>query len=258
MFAVDHAGTALLLKRRYPAVPIAALLISVQAMELAWVGLNYLGVESTTTGPVVRSVADIHLAYMPYSHSVTAALGVAVLTWVVFEFGLRKRQIGRAAGLGIASHLLLDLVTHSPDIVVWPGSASPRLGLGLYSSAPLAAFAVELLYGIACWRVYRGGFGLLALMIVGNVANLSLFSSGVPGPEIFLAGRPLAIVTLVAVEILVTLFLTGLFAGSRAVLLLRGSSDEGEDRALRTFRNAGQSRRTPPRTWTSPCPEGEP
>jgi hypothetical protein len=36
MFAVDHAATALLLKRRYPSVPMAPLLISVQAMELAW------------------------------------------------------------------------------------------------------------------------------------------------------------------------------------------------------------------------------
>ena len=70
MFAIDHAATALLVKRRYPTVPIAPLLVAVQAMELAWVLLNYLGVERTTTGPVVRSVADIQLAYMPYSHSV--------------------------------------------------------------------------------------------------------------------------------------------------------------------------------------------
>ena len=35
MFAVDHAATALLLKRRYPSVAITPVLISVQAMELA-------------------------------------------------------------------------------------------------------------------------------------------------------------------------------------------------------------------------------
>src|SRR5262245_41689494 len=73
MFAIDHAATALLLKRCYPSVPIAPILASVQAMELAWVGLNYLGIERTTTEATVRSVADIHLAYMPYSHSVGTA-----------------------------------------------------------------------------------------------------------------------------------------------------------------------------------------
>ena len=78
MFAVDHAATALLLKRRYPSVPITPLLLAVQAMELAWVAFNYPGLERTTTEPVVRSVADIHLAWMPYSHSVMTALGLAV------------------------------------------------------------------------------------------------------------------------------------------------------------------------------------
>ena len=75
MFAVDHAATALVIKRRFPSVSLAPLLLSVQAMELAWVGLNYLGVERTTTETSVRSVADIHLAYMPFSHSVATAAG---------------------------------------------------------------------------------------------------------------------------------------------------------------------------------------
>src|SRR5215470_15429260 len=75
MFAIDHAATALLLKRRYPSVSLTPLLLSVQAMELAWVGLNYLGIERTTTETAVRSVADIHLAYMPFSHSVATVAG---------------------------------------------------------------------------------------------------------------------------------------------------------------------------------------
>jgi hypothetical protein len=83
MFAVDHAATALLLKRRYPTVPIAPLLLAVQAMELAWVALNLLGIEHTTTDPVVRSVADLHLADMPYSHSVATGLGAALAAWVL-------------------------------------------------------------------------------------------------------------------------------------------------------------------------------
>ena len=58
MFAIDHAATALLIKRRYPSVPLTPILVSVQAMELAWVGFNYLGIERTTTEASVRSVAD--------------------------------------------------------------------------------------------------------------------------------------------------------------------------------------------------------
>jgi hypothetical protein len=87
MFAVDHATTALLIKRRYPSVSMTPLLVSVQAMELAWVGLNYLGIERTTTEATVRSVADIHLAYMPYSHSVGIPVCAAVLVWLITEKG---------------------------------------------------------------------------------------------------------------------------------------------------------------------------
>ena len=94
MFAVDHAATALLIKRRFPSVSLTPLLLSVQAMELAWVGLNYLGVERTTTEATVRSVADIHLAYMPYSHSVATAAGAALLAWLVVEKGFGRPLLG--------------------------------------------------------------------------------------------------------------------------------------------------------------------
>src|SRR2546428_11262483 len=108
MFAADHAATALLIKRRYPSISMVPLLVSVQAMELAWVGLNYLGVERTTTEAVVRSVADVHLAYMPYSHSVCTATVAALAAWLVIEKGFGRAALGRAVGLGIASHLVLD------------------------------------------------------------------------------------------------------------------------------------------------------
>lgn len=212
MFAIDHAATALLVKRRYPAVPLAPMLIAVQAMELAWVVLNYVGVERTTTEPAVRSVADIHLAYMPYSHSVATALGVALLAWLIIEKGFGRVALGRAIGLGIASHLILDLLTHGHDIVLWPGRPYPQLGLGLYNAAPFAAFVVELIYGILCWRVYRGRRGLLTLIVIGNLANLSFLSPTIPGPESYLAGHPLLVVTVVFVQIVVTLVLVGALA----------------------------------------------
>ena len=216
MFAVDHAATALLVKRRYPSVSLIPLLLSVQAMELAWVALNYLGIERTTTEATVRSVADIHLAYMPYSHSVAIPVGAAVLTWLIIEKGFGKAALGRAVGLGIVSHLILDLATHAHDIVLWPGWSTPKLGLGLYAAAPLAAFIIEFVYGLFCWYIYRGGVGLFALISLGNLANLSFLSPGVPGPEEYLAGRPLLLVTVIFVQIVLSLVLVGVLARRKA------------------------------------------
>ncbi len=211
MFAVDHASTALLIKRRFPSVSLIPMLLSVQAMELAWVGLNYLGVERTTTESQVRSVADIHLAYMPFSHSVATAAGAALLAWLFVEKGLGRPLLGRAIGIGIASHLVLDLVTHARDITLWPGS-NVALGLGLYDRAPMWGFALEMVYGVVCWSVYRGSRPLLAMIVLGNLANITLFSAAIPGPEGFLAGHPLMIVTVIFVQIVTTLALVNVLA----------------------------------------------
>jgi hypothetical protein len=212
MFAVDHAATALLIKRRFPSVALAPLLISVQAMELAWVALNYLGLERTTTDSAVHSVANIHLAYMPFSHSVATAVAAASLAWLFVEKGLGRPLLGRAIGIGIVSHLVLDVVTHASDIALWPGSSLPAIGLGLYDRAPMWGFALEMAYGVVCWRVFRGNRPLLAVIVLGNLANITLFSAAIRGPEEAMAGHPLMVVTLVFLQIVTTLFLVGLLA----------------------------------------------
>src|SRR4030095_12157446 len=212
MFAVDHAATALIIKRRFPSVSLTPLLLSVQAMELAWVGLNYLGVERTTTEISVHSVADIHLAYMPFSHSVATAAAGALLAWLFVDKGLRRPLLGRAIGIGIFSHLVLDLVTHARDIALWPGTSWPALGLGLYCRAPMWGFALEMAYGLFCWWMYRGRRSLLAVIVLGNLANITLFSAAIPGPEEYLAGHPLMVVTVVFIQIVVTLTLVGVLA----------------------------------------------
>jgi hypothetical protein len=134
------------------------------------------------------------------------------VAWLIFEKGLGRAALGRAVGLGIVSHLVLDLATHGHDIVLWPGWATPTLGLGLYTAAPFAAFIVEVVYGIFCWYVYGGRWGLLALISVGNLANLSFLSPAIPGPEQYLAGRPMLVVSVIFVQIVTTLLLVGVLA----------------------------------------------
>jgi hypothetical protein len=212
MFAINHAAAALLVKRRYPDVSLVPILIGVQLMELLWVALNYFGIERTTTDPVVRYVGDIHLAYMPFSHSIATMLGAAALAWIVGALRGRKR-LGLALGLAIASHLVLDLVTHDPDIALAPFIDGPGYGTRLYSRLPLGAFLLEVSFGLLCWRVYRGGRALLAIIVGFNLANLSLFFPVVPGLEQFLAGKPLLLTTVILAQIVVTL--TAVWWGAR-------------------------------------------
>jgi hypothetical protein len=118
-FAINHAATAHLLKRGFPEVGLLPLLLPVQAMEVLWVFLNYFVIERTTTEPVVKYVGDIHLGYMPFSHSVVTMLGVGAAAWIGGIL-VKRARLGAAVGLGVISHLLLDLLTHNGDIVLAP------------------------------------------------------------------------------------------------------------------------------------------
>jgi hypothetical protein len=205
MFAINHAATALIFKRRFEDVSLVALLLSVQAMEFAWVALNYLGVEHTTTEPIVRYVGDIHLAYMPYSHSVLTALGAALLAWLAGALAGRAR-LGAILGFALLSHLFLDLLTHNGDIALGPYRDAPKYGTFLYGRLAPLAFLVELAYGLVCWWIFRGSRTLLAVVIGFNLANISEFFRSIPGPEDALAGRPLTLVTVILVQIVITMW----------------------------------------------------
>ena len=212
MFAINHAATALIIKKGFVSVPIIWLLISVQFMELWWTLLNFLGIEKTTTEKEVRYVGDVHLLYMPFSHSIVTMVGVAFLAWLVISKGLNWPDIGFAVGIGVISHLILDLITHSNDIAIAPFIKGPKFGLGLYANYPIVAFMLEIGYGIACWRIYEGGWALLTTIVVFNLANLSMFSSAVTGVEKHMANRPLLITTVILIQILLTLTLVGIFS----------------------------------------------
>jgi len=209
MFAINHAAAALVLKRRYPTVRMAFILLAVQAVELLWVALNLIGVEITVTDETVRSVQNIHLIHMPWSHSIATTLVFAAVAWALIRFALGKPKIAIAVALGIASHLLLDLVTHSPDIAIAPGLTMNKLGIGFYGSIPILAFLIELGFGIACWRIYRGSRWLLLTIVAFNVANLSMFLPQIVGIEAQLAGQTTLLTLVILVQIVVTLVVVG-------------------------------------------------
>ncbi len=78
----------------------------------------------------------------------------------------------RVLGACVFSHWILDWVTHTPDMPLYPGG--PRHGLGMWTSIPLT-LAVELaLFALGVWiyatttraRDRRGSIGWWALVIL--------------------------------------------------------------------------------------------
>ncbi len=83
------------------------------------------------------------------------------------------------------------------------------MGAGFYGSVPVLAFLLELGFGIACWRVYRGSRWLLLAIIGFNVANVSMFFPQVVGIEARFAGQATLLALVILVQIVVTLAMVG-------------------------------------------------
>ena len=222
MFAINHTVTALVIKKYYPSVPMVWLLISVQLVDILWITFHFVGIEHTSTEAVVSTISDIHMWHMPYSHSIFSSLVLAFFAWIVVDKIFGHRKVAIAISLGILAHTGLDVLTHTQDMPLAPFLAT-KIGLGLYD-IPLAAFAVETIYWIACWRIFGGSKGLLAVILAFNLGNLPTFSYSISGFEAQMANQPILIVTSVAVQTAISFILVWFLSRERSLVLERNAA----------------------------------
>jgi len=197
MYAISHAASALVLKRRFPSVPLWPLLVSVQLVELLWCTLVWEGVER-----VSFYQHHVSLDFLPYSHSVGSGLLLAIVALALLWRAPPRMQLAVAFALGVASHVLLDVVQHQPDIQLLPVPGGPRLGLRLMD-VPLLNLAVEIGFGVFCWRVYGGRRRMLAGIVLFNLANLPAMLQ-LPAVVAPIEARPALLPALILAQIVVT------------------------------------------------------
>jgi len=214
MQAINHVATALILKRKFPETPLFGLIIATEAVEYLWVTLNLLGVEKTIVSDPMKTVADVHLVHMPFSHSIATSAVFAIVAGLIVLWMGRSNAIAMAVALSLAifSHIVLDLVVHAPDIALLPFFSGIKLGSGLYSNWPLMAFGIETLWGVMCWWVYRGSGPLLVLILGFSIVSLPVYSVAIDGGETVLAGHDTAFVLLILAQVLGTSVMLWLFA----------------------------------------------
>jgi hypothetical protein len=214
MQAINHAVTALILRKKFPSAPLFGLILATEAVEYMWVGLNLVGIERTVIDEGMRSVADVHLVHMPFSHSIVTSLIVALSTGLVILWrgGRAASALALALSLGLVSHVLLDLAVHAPDIALAPFFDGGKYGSGLYANLPLPALALETLWGLLCWRIYRGNWKLLGLILGLGIASIPFYSATINTGEAALGGQSTTFALVILVQMLATSGLVWLFA----------------------------------------------
>ena len=172
---VGHLAVALGSKSVDRQVPLAAAVAAAFALDLIWPVLLLLGVEAVRVNPGDTAFTALAFDSYPWSHSLLLVLGWSLAAAFIGRRFLGTWRAGGVIGALVLSHWILDLVTHRPDLPIWPGG--PLAGLGLWNSVP-GTIAVEatllagglLLYVAATTR--RDQTGLWSL--VGLVAVTSL------------------------------------------------------------------------------------
>ena len=145
---IGHYGVSFAAARRDPSIPLWVLFLAVQWLDVIWAPLVLLGVEKYRVVPGITASNPLDLYYMPYTHSLVAAIGWSAAGYAAARWlgGPRRSAVAWVIAAAIFSHWVLDLIVHRPDLPLYDNHA--KVGLGLWNR-PLLAFALEalLLFG---------------------------------------------------------------------------------------------------------------
>lgn len=187
---VGHYGVSFALKSVEKHIPLWLLFVAVQFVDVLWAIFVLMGIEKVKITPGITATNPLDLYYMPYTHSLVAALAWSTAGFIAYK--LARKSASTAAllvALAVFSHWILDLVVHRPDLPLYDDTY--KLGFGLWNY-PALAFALEaglLFVGIVLYlRASRavsptGKFGMLVfgflLLIVQGVV---FFGAPPPSP----------------------------------------------------------------------------
>jgi len=194
---VGHYGAGFVARGLFPHVPLWVFVLAVQFLDLVWGPLVLMGVERVRIVPGVTASNPLDLFYMPYSHSLVAAVLwslAAGVAWLVGRRGHAAAGAAMAVGVAVGSHWVLDLVVHRPDLPLFGHAA--KVGLGLWDRPALAlALEVGLLVGGAAFYLRANGerrnatLVLAGLMVAAHVGGFFVLPPETPAAA---AALPLA------------------------------------------------------------------
>lgn len=168
-----HFGFAAAVKAKERAVPLWALMLATQWLDVLFVPLVMLGIERFD--PVVGTsggYGDV-IIHADYTHSLVGAAIIAAVTGHLAKMIWNKRA-GIVIMLVVFSHWLIDLVMHRGDMPLLPGNPGgwQRVGFGLWRS-PNASALLELIFVVGGAALYFNAAKQVAGGVTRRVAIAS-------------------------------------------------------------------------------------
>jgi membrane-bound metal-dependent hydrolase YbcI (DUF457 family) len=180
-----HFGFAAAVKAKAPAVPLWALMLACQWLDVVFVFLYIAGVERLEPIPAAPSGAfGAVIIHADYTHSLIGAALLSGLFGIVaaVRYGARS---GSILGLVAMSHWFLDLIVHRADMPIIPGGGATvsHLGFGLWRFPEISAgleLAIVLAGSWFYWRAARQVADADAKYTqLANICGISLLVAGI-------------------------------------------------------------------------------
>jgi len=193
---VGHYGVSLAAKRVSPVLSLGLLFFAVQLLDVLFTIFVLAGVEKMRIVHHFTAYNPYDLYSMPYTHSLAGALVWSTLAAGIWarisgnRLSERERRLGAIVlGAAVFSHFVLDVPMHTPDLPLWPGPDSPKIGLGLWNHrlasilAELAALATGAAIYLRGYRARTRGARLGAVAFFGFLTLLAAATSFQPDPR---------------------------------------------------------------------------
>ncbi len=133
----------------------------------------------------ITATNPLDLYYMPYTHSLVAAIGWSVIASILYKvFKPNGWSAAALVGAAVFSHWILDLLVHRPDLPLYDNTM--KVGFGLWNF-PRLAFALEVVILSAGLYFYvhetrplsrAGGYGMpifaVVMLLVQGFISLAL------------------------------------------------------------------------------------
>lgn len=172
---VGHLALALGAKHVEPRVPLGVAVAASYGLDLLWPVLLLIGAESVRVQVGDTAFTNLSFTSYPWSHSLLVVAGWSALTMILAQRAYGSARIGRYLGALVFSHWVLDVITHRPDLPLWPGG--PVVGLALWNSIAATIVVEGSLLALGLWLYLRASaardqIGRLALTALVAVTSL--------------------------------------------------------------------------------------
>jgi hypothetical protein len=183
---IGHLALGFAAKRLTPRVSLAMLLLAAQWADTVWPLFLMLGLEQVRIEPGNTAFTPFDFVSYPYSHSLLALMVWGLLVGGAYRGIAGGRRSVWVLSALVISHWVLDVLTHRPDMPLYPGG--PKYGLGMWNVVPLTLTVEFAMFGVGLFLYERatrardavGRWGLLALVTALVLVYVGSALSGPP------------------------------------------------------------------------------